>query len=280
MPPLTIKLPFVIAKSINNLSKEDSKSSKLEKLPAKFYTRNDELYKAGKEAIHKKLISLMEWGSAQLPNQPDYEIFTKDLANKFLTNTKYSLDNTYSHPLLTKTVANSLAFNNYKMDISSKIRKAIQANKVIAQNQIIIPEKEIKNMHFQTGDINYWQTGLIIAVDQVSYTEIILKDITYKDGAITHINTDFVLYDTYGLDIEDLNKYGALGIDYSDLGDLNKFFQILDDITKTQGTRNLKKGMIAGIFGYYFNCWYALQRYYGCVPLLVKVKIENVGIKI
>lgn len=87
LPPLTIKLPFVIAKSINNLSKEDSKSSKLEKLPAKFYTRNDELYKAGKEAIHKKLISLMEWGSAQLPNQPDYEIFTKDLANKFLTNT-------------------------------------------------------------------------------------------------------------------------------------------------------------------------------------------------
>lgn len=264
----------------NNLNREDSKSSKLEKLPTKFYTRNDKLYKAGKEAIHKKLISLMEWGSAQVPHQTDYEIFTKDLANKFLTNTKYSLDNAYSRPLLTKTVAESLLFKRYKMKVTDLIRQKVKTNKIITQNQIILSVDEIKNMNFQEGDENYWKTGLIIAIDQVSYTEVVIKDITYKNGAIDYINTDFILYDTYGLDMPDIEKYGELGLDYSDFESKEKLFKTLDEIIKTQKERKFPKGIIAGIFGYYFNCWYALQRYYGCVPLLVKVKIENVGIKI
>lgn len=280
IPLPNLKFPFVIAKSKNNLNREDSKSSKLEKLPTKFYTRNDELYKAGKEAIHKKLISLMEWGSAQVPHQTDYEIFTKDLANKFLTNTKYSLDNAYSHPLLTKTVAESLLFKRYKMKVTDLIRQKVKTNKIITQNQIILSVDEIKNMNFQEGDENYWKTGLIIAIDQVSYTEVVIKDITYKNGAIDYINTDFILYDTYGLDMPDIEKYGELGLDYSDFESKEKLFKTLDEIIKTQKERKFPKGIIAGIFGYYFNCWYALQRYYGCVPLLVKVKIENVGIKI
>lgn len=79
------------------------------------------------------------------------------------------------------------------------------------------------------------------------------------------MNTTFVVYDTYGLDDEDIKKYGLLS--ENSLVGWELFIK-----------REFQQMLISTAFGWLFNCWWLLQYYHDCVPLLVKLRIDNVEI--
>lgn len=77
----------------------------------------------------------------------------------------------------------------------------------------------------------------------------------------------------------DLEKYGLQRVEHNKKKD-EEYQKILEEIRRVASERNLTKTAISSVFGYCFNCWHALQYYHGCVPLLVKLRIENVEINL
>lgn len=288
-----LKFPFIILKSKNTLFGEDSKHSSGKKLPEHFYSKNGEIYKLSKEKLGEELASLMEFGSINSRGifEAKFENVAVDMAKKFLTNKSYSLQSTYSVPdvAFLWEIRKSKAFENYRKDVENQIRLSLQSNGGKINNGQLIFKENFKRFHFQDGLLrgvlnlyeNYWQTGFIITVDQVSYVEVELNDVEYKNGIPSKLRTTFILYDTFGLDMEDMVKFGkTANIEPRMLYDKSYKQDVLSQIKKTNAERGLKQTAISQLLGYYFICWWVLQYYHNCVPLLVKLRIENVEINI
>lgn len=90
---------------------------------------------------------------------------------------------------------------------------------------------------------------------------------TYEDNNPKILNVTFILYDTYGLDIQDMEKYGGLEVSSYEAW---QSFNARGEIAKFLST----------FFGWEFNCWWAMQYYHDCVPLLLKLMIPNVQINL
>ena len=266
--------PFIIAKSENYLFDVDSTFSKGQKLDSRFYTRNGALYTMSKDELFKELLNLMEWGSTDVNIiNPEVtgknEVVAKDLATKFVNNKSYSMSNTYTHPNLVNAIIKSQEFKNYVEARSEQIREAIKANNFkITPNQLLIKDP-IRRLYFNGGKNyqNYWATGLGITLHQISYIEVELNSVNYEVKKPKTLNTTFILYDTFGLDPADLDKYGLL--DGRSLEDWKAF-----------GNRTFLGMGISSTLGWGFNCWWALQFHHNCIPVLVKLRIENVEISI
>ena len=100
-----------------------------------------------------------------------------------------------------------------------------------------------------------------------SYIKIILTDVKYSGTKPVELTTTFVLYDTYGLDMPDIEKFGML--DSSVSGSWESFKK-----------RNIMQQTVSSTGGAMFNIWWILQFYHGCVPLFVKLRINNVKISL
>lgn len=100
----------------------------------------------------------------------------------------------------------------------------------------------------------------------------LLNDVIYQNGKPSKLKTTFILHDTYGLDMEDLKKFGALP------SIVNKPSDIEAEIRKIKDKRTTKQEMFSMLLGNYFYVWWILQYYHGCVPLWVKLRIDNVEI--
>lgn len=286
--------PFIIAKSVNRLFGADSKHSTGQKLPDVYYTKNGALYNLSKQQLGDELISLMEWGSTNSHGifETKYENIAKDMANAFLKNHSYSLYNTYNitDPSFILDIRKSIAFSGYRDYVELQIKEALKRdNYQILNNRLIIPSELPKTFHFQDGlkggainlYKNYWNTGFIIAIDQVSYIEVQLDKIEYKNNIPSKLYTTFILYDTYGLDMEDMKKFGTLKSVNPMMFDKKYRKSYLEtEIEKVNNGRNPKQKLISEFFGYYFSCWWTLQYYHNCVPLLVKIKVHGVEISI
>lgn len=255
-----LNFPFVIAKSKNTLSGLDSKHSKGKKLPEKFYTGGGKIYSLSKQQLLERLIDLMEIGS-----MGKNELFARDMATRFSQNRSYDLNNAYTHPELVNMVRQSEKFKTYVAIVTNDIKQALADKKSIIENGKLIVSKELPRFHFKEENRNYYETGLIITIDQVSYVEIELNDVIYQNGKPAKLKTTFIVHDTYGLDDEDLNKYGLLS---------ETSLEGWDTFVK----RDWKQKGLSTAFGFLFNCWWVLQYYHDCVPLLVKLRVENVEI--
>lgn len=199
--------PFIIARSKNTLFAEDSHHAKGKKLPAKFSTRDGTLYTMTKDKLLQELLNLMAWGAIGTN-----EVVAKDLATKFVNNKIYSITNTYTHPTLVNTIRNSKEFKNYVKNTSSDIKEFIKkSNFKITPNELLV-KTEIDRLYFDGGKYyqNYWGTGLGITLHQISYIEIELNNVIHQAGKPDKLITTFILYDTFGLDTLDLEKYGIL----------------------------------------------------------------------
>lgn len=257
--PLTF--PFVIAKSASKLHGNDSKHSSGLRLPSKYYTANGNFYTMSKEALLEELIDLMEWGSTG-----EAETVAVEMANKFATNTKYSESNAYSNDTLIEIIRESDAFKNYLNDIAADFKAEISRVRKIKQGQLIFAN-EIRRFNFRDTHLNFWKSGLIITLHDLSYIKIILTDVKYSGTKPVELTTTFVLYDTYGLDMPDIEKFGML--DSSVSGSWESFKK-----------RNIMQQTVSSTGGAMFNIWWILQFYHGCVPLFVKLRINNVKISL
>lgn len=114
---------------------------------------------------------------------------------------------------------------------------------------------------------NFWQTGLIITLHDLSYIEILLDDVKYEGAKPVELTTTFVLYDTYGLDMPDIEKFGMLDSKVSGSWEAFKKRGIMQQAVSSTG-------------GAMFNVWWILQFYHNCVPLYVKLRINNVKISL
>lgn len=258
------QFPFLIAKSQNYLFDQDSKHSKGAKLPAKYSTRQGLLYTTSKDNLLSELKDLMASGSMGASQEA-----AKKLAEDFSKNKNYSLDHTYSNQTLINNIKNSMEFKNYVIDVSKIIQGSVRKNnnKVNGNNGKILVDEPIKRLYFDGGDwnANYWSTGLSITIHQVSYVEVWVDGIVYENGNPKSLNTTFILYDTYGLDMQDMEKYGGLEASSS-------------EAWQHFSKRDKRAQVLSTSFGWEFNCWWAMQYYHDCVPLLLKLRISNVQI--
>lgn len=252
------------------------------------------MYNFTKEKLGEELVSLMEFGSIDSNNilNAKFQTVATRMAKAFLVNKSYSKENPYeiTSPTFIKEIKESKAFKNYVSDvITDKLIDALTVNSGrITNGKLLIPSG-FKTFHFQDGVFrgalnfyeNYWRTGFIIAIDQVSYVEVELNGVEYKNGVPSKLNTTFILYDTFGLDMEDMIKFGKTAdIEPRMLYDKTYKQDLLKEIMKINGERKPKQNVISRLFGYYFICWWILQYYHNCVPLLVKIRIENVEINL
>ncbi|SIS00107.1 Protein of unknown function [Moraxella cuniculi DSM 21768] len=260
------QFPFLIAKSKNYLFDKDSKHSKGAKLPAKYSTRSGKLYTNSKEDLLDSLKNLMAWGSVG-----DSQNAAKKLAEDFSKNKNYSFDHTYSNQTLINNIKNSMEFKNYVIDVSKIIQGSVRKNnnKVNGSNGKILVDEPIDRLYFDGGDwnANYWSTGLSITIHQVSYVEVWVDGIVYENGNPKSLNTTFILYDTYGLDMQDMEKYGGLEASSS-------------EAWQHFSKRDKRAQVLSTSFGWEFNCWWAMQYYHDCIPLLLKLRIPNVQINL
>ena len=258
----SLKFPFIIAKSKNTLFGADSKHSKGKRLPDKYYTNSGNIYSLTKEELLERLFHLMETGA-----MGENEKFARDFAQKFVQNRYYDLQHTYSNSEISNVIKKSEKFKEYVEEISKKIKTELALSNFHIKNNQLIVSQELDRFHFKNELKNYYDTGLIITIDQVSYVEVELNNIIYQNGKPAKLETTFIIYDTYGLDDIDLEKYGLLT--ESSFDAWSTFFD-----------RDWKQKGISSIFGMLFNCWWGLQYYHDCVPLLVKLRVENVEINL
>lgn len=277
-----LKFPFIIVKSPNNLFGNDSKHSKGGKLPDGYYTYNGKLYSMSKDELGKVLIDLMEYGSANSHGifEPKYENSVVKMAKEFLKNKSYSLSNTYSDKDLIRGIRRSDKFENYRSFIERELKRIIKSNNnKITQGKILLSGADAGYLHFQKEFSNYLKTGLIIGIDQVSHIEVELNDVVYKNGIPSKLKTTFILYDTYGLDMEDMKKFASIGLDVKPRTN-TEYREALSRMNSILKERDGKERFVSAFFGYYFSCWWVLQYYHDCVPLLVKLRVENVEINL
>lgn len=154
-------------------------------------------------------------------------------------------------------------FKGYVNKVSAEIRENFKKKGKIENGKLILDDFE--RFHFKNKLENFYQTGLVISIDQVSYIEVELNHVAYQNGKPSKLKTTFIVYDTYGLDDEDIRKYGLLS-----------GFGKEDWLTFL--SRDWKQMGISTTLGWFFNCWWVLQYHHDCVPLLVKLRIENVEI--
>jgi hypothetical protein len=104
--------------------------------------------------------------------------------------------------------------------------------------------------------------GLTITIDAVEHIEVYITEFTPPDSSGTfHVSLKFILYDTFGLDLGDIDKFG----ERKGVGDLF-------------GSDNSnKKIYVREMFGKGFNCWWLLQHKFGYKPLSTKVIINRTG---
>jgi hypothetical protein len=105
--------------------------------------------------------------------------------------------------------------------------------------------------------------GLTITIDAVEHIEVYITEFTPPDSSGTfHISLKFILYDTFGLDLGDIEKFG----------ERKGYFSKLYETYKSP-----KKGIVQELYGAGFNCWWLLQHKFSYKPLSTKVTINRKG---
>lgn len=106
-------------------------------------------------------------------------------------------------------------------------------------------------------------------MDAVSYVQIYVDGIIFDVGdcrKVKSIDVRYVLYDTYGLDLPDIEKYGAV-----------KEGHVVEKTSKEGRVveKTSKESLISNVFGGLFNAWWLLQYKHGCVPFIVKAQVRD-----
>ena len=131
----------------------------------------------------------------------------------------------------------------------TRIHQALKAagwdvNKLLAPTDLGVPAFNRGSKAWQTRDFN---NGLGLMINGVQYVYVVATDYGYDAaGGMYCIKLKYILYDVFGLDDEDLDKYGAK--------------------EDTWSTAAAKVGITA---------WWQLQHQHGYAPLITRIVVER-----
>jgi hypothetical protein len=273
-----INLPLLIAQSkVNRLSRADSEHSATRGLPERyssFSQSQEDLSTASKARLVEELKLLMQLGNGwamgrMVKNgfQTSHDMLQVSLTmvDYFASNKQYSIQKPFESIDMNNAVKESEAFNSFKSEVNLKIINHIK-NKNLNKN---IEIHSITNILSFNKNKNYFD-GLLITVDQVSNVEVYIDKIDYtseEENKIKKLTLRYELYDTYGLDMPDLQKFGLLSP-----------WSI--DAWKEYWDRTYKQRAISDVAGSMFNAWWLLQYKHDCVPFVTKMEVKGIEVDV
>jgi hypothetical protein len=159
----------------------------------------------------------------------------------------------FSDPELTYTAKKDSSFIDFKEKTIPELIHHLKKQPI--DNKMPVASID----RFAYNSLDNFTDGLLITIDQVSYIEVYL-DAIHLDTTPKTVDLRYVLYDTYGLDDEDLKKYGLLANNE-------------DGRAASPSKDSFKKKFVSTAFGSMFNAWWLLQYQHDCVPFVTKIEI-------
>ena len=265
-----IKLPFLIAQSELKLFGNDSAYSTEGKLPEWLATQYGpiDLESASKGMLLNLLKCLMLIGNGKdilhppggLSPLPPARMLPVAMAmvDYFAANKVYGYQTVFTSPALDAAVGLSWVLKE-KAEKWKEITSSKKFKEIDELEKFSIQSKPEAIKRFSFNQAWNFLDGLLITVDTVSYVQIYVDGIIFDVGdcrKVKSIDVRYVLYDTYGLDLPDIKKYGAVKEGSA--------------VEKTS-----KESLISNVFGGLFNAWWLLQYKHGCVPFIVKAQVRD-----
>jgi len=179
----------------------------------------------------------------------------EDMVNHFIANS----GGEYENSTLENVIGNDENFKVFVIRVMYKILiKLKSVNWDLSQIKDTPDLVRFDNVAFNTADNH--NDGLTITIDGVEHVEVWITE--YKPppsiNAPCYIKIKFVLYDTFGLDPDDIKKYGKRKDDSA-----LRYITDWNDTTMQIRVQNT--------VGYGFNSWWLLQHYFNHKPFTTKV---------
>lgn len=266
-------LPWLIATSKKNtLYADDTHHTLNGTLPQGFsYNKqlslsSDFLRTATKVQLLEELQDLMsvgnlkaigrEWKNFGSPSNDMLQV-SHEMADYFVKNTIYNRENAYSNQHLNNAVSEATNFINYRDNITKEIKKVF-----IKDSMKFIRKPPLEVDRFALNSFSDKINGLVITIDQVAKIDIYIDEITYIGDEVSALRIRYEMFDTYGLDERDLDKFG-----------LCKSGSV-EGISIYERRSPIQKA-ISTAMGASFNAWYLLQYKYNCIPFMVKMVVYD-----
>lgn len=171
----------------------------------------------------------------------------------------------YENQILNRVISKDSNFDFFKKAVTYKILIKL---KKINWNLSNIKENDLvrfDNVAFNQ-DINR-KDGLTILIDAVEHIEVYIVDYKKLHEEKYKLTLKFVLYDTFGLDLEDLKKYGK-----RNESNPGRYFLDWEDGNTS------KRIYIQNNYGLGFSSWWILQHRFNRKPFTTKATILQEGI--
>ena len=171
-----------------------------------------------------------------------------------------SLGGEYENSILNNLVKKDSNFNSFKKAVAYKIFIKLKSVNwdlnEIKENDLVRFDNVAFNSNANHDD------GLTILIDAVEHIEVFISEFKSESDGKIHMKLKYVLYDTFGLDLEDLKKFGKRNN--------NKGNRYLLDWDEGNSTKRI---YIQNNYGLGFSSWWILQHKYNCKPFITKVSI-------
>lgn len=180
------------------------------------------------------------------------------MVDYFAANKVYGYQTAFTSPALDAAVGLSWVLKE-KAEKWKEITSSKKFKEIDELEKFSIQSKPEAIKRFSFNQAWNFLDGLLITVDTVSYVQIYVDGVIFDVGdcrKVKSIDVRYVLYDTYGLDLPDIKKYGAVKEGSA--------------VEKTS-----KESLISNVFGGLFNAWWLLQYKHGCVPFIVKAQVRD-----
>lgn len=156
----------------------------------------------------------------------------------------------YHHPLLDSFVTKDTNFISFDKAFSYKIYKKLKKiNNDLTQ---VVPNDLVRfdNFAFNTFANNY--DGLAILIHAIEHIEVFIEEYKVLSASSVSFKLKYIIYDTFGLDIEDLRRFGK---------------RTGADITLSNDRLVRANG------GEAFSAWWLLQNKFGCKSVQTQIII-------
>jgi hypothetical protein len=263
-------LPLLVAESPqNNLNKADSLSHTNKKFIREGYDPAVDNW--SKSECEQKFKALFDSCKSLLhPEYKSMETVFDALTARFLINKDYT-SNSFTHPTLDQVMAKDPNFMDYRNRVLIGVVKQLKTKvnwklsafekekhlfKSRDQDKPNVNVSELPNMAFH-DKLKNTANGLLMCIDAVARTEVYLTEYKPPNAqGICKMKLKFKVIDTFGLDDEDIIKYG----------ERYGWAEVLRNPVQV-GLSKLAKGG--------FSAWWLLQHKFGCVPFKVLVQYET-----
>lgn len=186
----------------------------------------------------------------------------KEVGEEMVNHFYSSLGGEYENKALNNVISKDSNFTSFKNAVAYKILiKLKQVNwdlSKIKENELV----RFDNVAFNT-DTNH-DDGLTILIDAVEHIEVYIEEYKLYPNNKFYLKLKFVLYDTFGLDLEDIKKFGKRN-------STSGWRHLTDWNNKTS------RIYVQNNYGLGFTSWWVLQHRFNRKPFITKVTLLQEG---